>query len=178
VSWSYLELFGPERLARLILVDEAAAVTGNPSWPPSELDALDCFFADPAALAEFQGAVRATSGAEGTADLLAGMFTDRISRDDLLWIAGENLKLPRAHAADLLFHHAIIDWRYLIPTIRLPTLVIGGEASFFPPHTQQWIAEQIPGAECVIFGAEEGGSHFMFFENPEKFNAAVGDFLS
>ncbi len=177
VGWSYLELFGPERLSRLIFVDEAAAVTGNPSWPQSELDALECFFADPAALAEFQGAVRATPDAEGTADLLAGMFTEGMPRDELLWVAGENLKLPRQHAADLLFHHAIIDWRYLIPTIRLPTLVIGGEASLFPPHTQHWIANQIPGAECVIFAADEGGSHFMFLENPTKFNAAVDAFL-
>ena len=120
-------------------------MTGNPSWTQSDLDALDCFFADPAAQTEFQGAVRATEDAAGTADLL--------------------------------FHHAIIDWRYLILTIRLPTLVIGGEASFFLPQTQRWIAEQIPGADCVIFGAEEGGSHFMFWENPAKFNAAVGAFL-
>ena len=61
----------------------------------------------------------------------------------------------------------------MIPTIRLPTLVVGGRASIFPAHTQEWIAEQIPGAECLIFAADEGGSHFMFYENPAKFNAAV-----
>ena len=59
----------------------------------------------------------------------------------------------------------------------LMTLVIGGAASIFPAHTQEWLAEQIPGAEYVIFGAEEGGSHFMFYENPEKFNAVVEGFL-
>ena len=66
----------------------------------------------------------------------------------------------------------------MIPTIRLPTLVVGGHASIFPAHTQEWIAEQIPGAECVIFDAGEGGSHFMFYENPAKFNAVVETFLS
>jgi pimeloyl-ACP methyl ester carboxylesterase len=65
----------------------------------------------------------------------------------------------------------------MIATIRLPTLVVGGDASIFPAHTQHWLAEQIRGAECVIFGAEEGGSHFMFFENQKKFNAVVEDFL-
>ena len=39
------------------------------------------------------------------------------------------------------------------------------------------IAVQIPGADCIIFAADEGGSHFMFYENPEKFNAVVEDFL-
>lgn len=177
VSWCYLDLFGPERLARLVLVDEAALVTGMPHWTDAERAPLDCFFADPAALADFQQQVRTTPDAESTADLIAGMFTDRIAREDLLWIAGQNLKMPRHLAADLLYHHCMIDWRDMIPTIGLPTLVVGGTASIFTARTQEWLAEQIPGAECVIFGADEGGSHFMFYENPAKFNAVVEDFL-
>ena len=119
----------------------------------------------------------AATEAEAVADLLAGMFSDGISRQELLWIAEENLKMPRQHAADLVYHHAMIDWRDMISTIRLPTMVVGGDASAFPAHTQRWLAEQIPGAECVIFGADEGGSHFVFYENPEKFNAVVEAFL-
>ncbi|MBT3626700.1 MAG: alpha/beta hydrolase [Rhodospirillaceae bacterium] len=177
VSWSYLDLFGPERLSRLILVDEAAVVTGNPSWPESEREALDCLFADPVALAaQYQNVLGATD-AEAVADLLAGMFTPGVAREDLVWIGGENLKMPRQHAADLVYHHVLIDWRDLIPTIRLPTLVVGGDVSIFSARSQHWLAEQIPGAECVIFGADEGGSHFMFYENPEKFNAVVEGFL-
>ena len=37
------------------------------------------------------------------------------------------------------------------------------------PTIQQWIADQIPGARVEIFEAEEGGSHFMWLENPAKF---------
>ena len=177
VSWSYLELFGAERLSRLILVDEAAAVTGNPSWPQGEREALNCLFPGPMDLAAQYHKVLTATDAEATADLLAGMFTEGVAREDLLWVAGENLKLPRIHAANLVYHHVIIDWRDVIPTIRLPTLVVGGNASIFPAHTQEWIAEQIPGAECVIFAADEGGSHFMFYENPAKFNAVVEAFL-
>jgi pimeloyl-ACP methyl ester carboxylesterase len=36
---------------------------------------------------------------------------------------------------------------------------------------------QIPGAQVVIFETEEGGNHFMFMENPEKFNRIVRDFM-
>ena len=178
VSWCYLDLFGAERLSRLILVDEAAAVTGNPSWPQAEREALDCLFPSPLDLAAQYHKVLSATNVEATADLLAGMFTAGVAREDLLWIAAENLKLPRVHAANLVYHHAIIDWRDVIPAIRLPTLVVGGHASIFPAHTQEWIAEQIPGAECVIFDAGEGGSHFMFYENPAKFNAVVNAFLT
>jgi len=66
----------------------------------------------------------------------------------------------------------------VIPTLELPTLVFGGElASIFPPQAAAWIAAQIPGAELSIFTAAEGGSHFMFWENPEKFNAVLRRFL-
>jgi len=29
-----------------------------------------------------------------------------------------------------------------------------------------------------IFEAEEGGNHFMFMENPDKFNRIVRDFIN
>ena len=47
----------------------------------------------------------------------------------------------------------------------------------FPLKSQEWIAKQIKGAKLEVFEAEEGGSHFMFLENPEKFNKVVGEFL-
>ena len=37
--------------------------------------------------------------------------------------------------------------------------------------------EQIAGSRLELFGADEGGQHFMFMENPTKFNAVVGEFL-
>ena len=39
------------------------------------------------------------------------------------------------------------------------------------------LRSQIRGSQTVIFEAEEGGNHFMFMENPEKFNRIVGDFM-
>ena len=66
----------------------------------------------------------------------------------------------------------------MIPALNLPTLVFGGElASIFPPQAAAWIAAQIPGARVSVFGRDEGGSHFMFWENPTKFNAVLRDFL-
>ena len=87
------------------------------------------------------------------------------------------MKLPRRHAADLLWDHCLLDWRDLIQTIRLPTLVVGARQSIFSAESQEWIAAQIPGAEAVIFAVEEGGSPFMCYENPAKFNARVDAFL-
>ena len=43
--------------------------------------------------------------------------------------------------------------------------------------SQQWIASQVPGARVEIFEESEGGNHFMFMENSEKFNRIVKEFL-
>jgi pimeloyl-ACP methyl ester carboxylesterase len=42
----------------------------------------------------------------------------------------------------------------------------------------QWIATSIPGARLATIPAEEGGSHFAFWENPERFATIVAEFLA
>jgi non-heme chloroperoxidase len=35
----------------------------------------------------------------------------------------------------------------------------------------------MPNAQLELFEAAEGGKHFLFMENPEKFNRLVADFV-
>jgi pimeloyl-ACP methyl ester carboxylesterase len=48
--------------------------------------------------------------------------------------------------------------------------------SLVPWKSQIWIGKQIKGAKTEIFEENEGGAHFMFMENPEKFNRLVNEF--
>ena len=130
------------------------------------------------ALTEFYLAVRGAETAEETAPLVARLFSPSLPADELLYFASEIVKRPRRYAADLLYNHCSLDWRDVIKTIRLPSLVVGAEASIFSAESQIWIADQLPGAEVEIFKADEGGSHFMCYENPAKFNALVDAFLT
>jgi pimeloyl-ACP methyl ester carboxylesterase len=178
VIWSYLSLFGKEQpLGKLVLVDQAPAVTAQASFTDEDKADFGCLMPDFTALNGFESAVLANQTAAGTKDLIRGMFRPTVAETDLDWIAGENVKLPRAHAAHLLHDHCVLDWRNEIQAIRNRTLVIGGEASIFSAQSQRWIAAQIPGAEVEIFSAEDGGSHFMFFDNAPRFNARVVAFL-
>ena len=77
----------------------------------------------------------------------------------------------------MLINHAMNDWRELIKTINIPSLLIGGEVSIFPYQAVKWNSEQIPGSVFVLFTEEDRGSHFMFFENPERFNRMIRNFL-
>src|SRR5262249_40361031 len=87
------------------------------------------------------------------------------------------LKLPRRHAATLLYNHCVQDWRDVIPRIKLPTLIFGGRVSIFPWQSQEWIHRQIPGSRLEIFEEQEGGNHFMFVEEPGKLNGILWEFL-
>jgi non-heme chloroperoxidase len=178
VIWAYLEHYGPERISRLILVDQAPMVTGKPWLSDEDKVTYGCLFPDAAALEGFVSAVNATDTVEGHKEIIRGMFTSNIDEDTLAWIAEQNLQLPRAYAADLLWDHCLQDWRDVIRGIDLPTLVVGSEASIFSADSQRWIAEQNPNSTVEIFEADDGGSHFMFFENPDRFNRHVREFLN
>lgn len=179
VIWSYLSLFGDERPPRrLVMADQAPAVTAQPGWSEEDSARYGCLLPSFEALADFEGAVRASDTVDTCKEVVRGMFTAAVGEDELDWIAAENLKLPRPEAAELLHDHCVIDWRSQIGEIDLPTLVVGAEASIFSAESQRWIASRIPGAEVEIFEASDGGSHFMFYENPERFNARVAGFLT
>jgi non-heme chloroperoxidase len=177
IIWSYLDLFGSDEIDALILVDQAPTQLIQPEW--SEAEAL-CYGATQTAAEVFQFAARfaAPDGVEWTWQRYRPLFTSTFPADEFDWAVRESLQMPRKLAAKLFLDHAMRDWRDVISRIRLPTLVVGAEKSVFPVASQEWIARQIPGARLEVFPEKDGGSHFMCFENPARFNAIVRDFLA
>jgi pimeloyl-ACP methyl ester carboxylesterase len=49
--------------------------------------------------------------------------------------------------------------------------------SLVPWKGVAWSASATPGARLEIFEKAEGGQHFMFVENPAKFNRILADFM-
>ncbi len=176
IIWAYWELFGAERLTKLVMVDEAASVASNPAWSPEELANAGGIL-PPEAITELCNALAGPDGAAARVNLINGMLTPDCPADLKQWIHACNVQLPLKHAAALLYNHCHQDWRSIIPRINLPTLVIGGRISLVPWRSVEWIASQIPNARLEIFEADEGGQHFMFLENPQKLNRLVAEFI-
>jgi 3-oxoadipate enol-lactonase len=64
----------------------------------------------------------------------------------------------------------------MLPTIKVPTLVIVGERDgLTPPADSQLMAERIAGAKLEVI---PGAAHVANMEEPEIFNKAVGDFVA
>ena len=188
VVWCYLEMFGPERLSKLVFVDQSPFLTANPAWSDWERNAAE--FAldpverrdDPMSLYRMEHLISGVTGLAGpdgeelTRRFIGAMFTSRISDDEKAWVFNNVLKLPRRHAARLIYDHATRDWFDVVRRIDRPTLFIGARASQIPWRSLVWMHQQAPGSRLEIFEEDEGGKHFMFMENPEKFNALVAEF--
>jgi pimeloyl-ACP methyl ester carboxylesterase len=175
--WSYLDLFGFNEIARLVLVDQSPLVVSRSHWNAQEIAESGAVFT----AEQLNASVHALENSEAeefTRNLLTSMVTPRMSKDQFEWIVECNQRLPRAIAATLLYNHAHMDWRDQIVRIRQPTLIVSGRKSIIPWRSQAWIHQSVPDSELEIFEETEGGGHFMFIENPEKFNRRVLQFLS
>ena len=177
VIWNYWELWGSDRLAKLLLIDQMPMITSNPIWTPEQTAAAGSIF-DKNSLYDVPNALAGPDGVEVTKGFVGNMVTPGISEAEKQWIIDLNLKMPRQHAATLLYNHSTQDWRDEIPRLTLPTLIVGGRISVVPWQSQVWMNEQIPGSRLEIFEAEEGGNHFMFIEAHQKFNDIVADFVA
>ncbi len=175
VMWGYWDLYRNERLAKMIIVDQVPSCVNNPAWTDAQKGEAGGMMG-PDQWYELGNKIAASDEAFNAA-LLGGMFTKAYSREELDWVVKENLKFPREPAARLVLHHCFTDWRDLFKTITVPTLIFGGNASFFKVSALEWIQAQIPGSKLEVFTEEEGGAHFMFMENPAKFNRIVRDFM-
>ncbi len=176
VSWGYLDLFGSDRLSKLILIDEPTWVLTTPDMSDEEKANLGGIIDAEGTVGLYMG-LRSDEANAVTEGFVGGMLTKGIDPALKAWIIEENLKFPRVDAAELALHHISIDWRDVIQRITLPTLIFGGKVSHVPWQSQIWIHEQISGSQVEIFEEEEGGAHFMFLEGPEKFNKIVADFI-
>ncbi|MCB0947672.1 MAG: alpha/beta hydrolase [Mycobacterium sp.] len=176
VIWSYLELFGADRLASLILVDQMPCALRNPAWnEPEVLEAGATM--DFAGLFAFTDMLRG-DGPDPRSTFLTEVMSPGFDPHQLSRLAEQTSTFDRHHAAELLFDVVIHDWRTLIPRIRLPTLVVAGDSVNVPIDSQRWMGRQIPGARFARVGALQGaGTHFPFLENPRVFDETVMAFL-
>lgn len=160
-----------------MLVDQSPLVVSRSDWDTQELAESGAVFTAEQLNASVH-TLEHGNAEDLTRTLLTLMVTPAMSKEQFEWLVECNQRFPRAFAATLLYNHAHTDWRDQIVRIRKPTLIVAGRKSLFPWTSQVWINQSIPDSELEIFEADEGGGHFMFIENPEKFNRQVLQFLS
>lgn len=171
ILWSYLDLFGNEHLAGHISVDQSPRLFHNETW---RWGLTVC--PDAAALALLTARLLRDAGGEARRMVL-GCFgaTYQPTPDEVEALAREVARCSPTVLAEVFTDHAHQDWRDLLPRIRLPVLVcVGRQSKMFPWQGSASVGEQVAGARTVFF---ESSGHVPFYEEPEKFNQVVRDFV-
>jgi non-heme chloroperoxidase len=179
VAWCHLDMFGQGRIAKYLAIDEPTFLVPGATWTAQQVEHWGSIFTDANHASLTVDAVAADLGnpnAPTTTAFLKSM-TIGMAPADFDWVKSLNLKMPRDLAALLLQNHCYQDWRDVIPRMTRPTIFVGGKVSNVPYKCVEWQQTQVPGSQLRIFEANEGGSHFMFIQNPTAFNDLVRGFI-
>lgn len=177
VIWSYWDIFASERhrIKSLVLVDQSSCMMPRSEWSEEMAKEVGTAFTQQS-LDQFITGLRGDARAV-MSQFVPAMFTDKTSAEDVDWVLERNLMVDPKNAATLLLDHGKNDWRDVIETITVPTLTIAGTGSICPVTALEWITARITSAHLVVFDKEDGGSHFMFWENSIKFNTLLRRFV-
>ncbi len=175
VIWSYLELFGSKGVGKLIFVDQQPFMTINPLWSEEKRREVGASLTANQIFDYLNSLNNNGDGESLFAHFIRGRFSSGFDENLFSWVLSENLKLPFKYSGKLFLNHATQDWREVISEIDKPSLIITGEKTV---ESQMWIHNQIVNSQIEKFYDEdEEKSHFMFIENPKKFNKVVRKFL-
>ena len=169
VIWSYLELFGQERVRDAIFVQQTPRQYFSPAW---KLGHAVCY--DQAGLTYLQQQLflNATEFDKGN---LASCLNNPIPEDEQNFLLAEMAQSPAHARSELMADHTVHDWRDLLPTLQIKSLVLVAEKdTVLNPEGPAWIAEHMPNARAVRF---QDSAHMLFIDETEKFNETVIDFV-
>lgn len=154
VAWCYFSIFGQDKIMKYILGDEAPCLICDPAWTEEEKEMYTGKF-QKKDIWEPLTPRRGVFEHEQSEPTLRDKMLTRLLRD-----------------------HLSRDWRDIIPTIKIPTMILmGGASHFASPLLWNWLQDNIKDSELQVISAEENGTHGMHSANPEKFNELVANFL-
>lgn len=171
VIFSYWEQFGADKIKALGFVDTAPSA--SPSVPSGAHSGATPDFDD---MNQTVGALAGDRVALSSR-LIKGCFKDgKASKEEVAWIVAEHLKTPTAVAMAIYSDYALRDYTRTLKTITVPTIVFAGTSPLSKDSIKvgKWMSSQIPNAEFVPF---ENGGHMLFYEQAEKFNRALAEFI-
>ncbi|MBD0384381.1 alpha/beta fold hydrolase [Paenibacillus sedimenti] len=166
VMWEYIKQFGTANLKASVVVSESAS---DYRWPDWNIGAFDF-----AGLIDAMHAVQ-TDRAGFVQAFVPLMFKDAPSQANLEWMVHEVTKLPESIASSILFGQTVVDYRPMLSTIDVPTLLcFGRDEKLIPVAAATHLEQNIPDTQLVMF---ENSSHCPFLEEPQLFNETVDNFI-
>ncbi len=152
---SYIELFRSYRLKGVVLVDEVPSIeVHDPPEPDTESAPED-------------------EEERRRWELRKMIVSRNVSDEELDRLIAESSGNTPAQGVTLGPDYRAQDWRPMLPSIDLPVLITTGRKSGAFPGCA-YMAEHIPSARIEIF---EHSGHVLFYEEPDRFNSVVAEFV-
>ena len=171
VLFSYWEQFGPEKIKALGFVDTAPSASPSVSSGSHGAGNIEFDKMNETLMA------LASARRDMAFGFISGCFKEgNASKKDVEWILSEHLKTPTAIATAIFSDYFYRDFTDTLKKITVPTIVFSGSSPLSKDSVKvgQWMSSQIPKATFVPF---EKGGHMLFYEQPDKFNAALATFI-
>ncbi len=175
IVYNYIDLFGTGKISKLVIVDEPPCLLINPIWTEEERKNYGAIY-EASTLHQITNDFLSDNPSRTNNKIIDMMTTKSVSKVQKEFLIS-CMSIDGEAATQLYFNNICQDFRDVIKKINIPTLVITGKGSLHPWQSHQWMHEQIPNSRLEIFPKEQGGNHFPFVENPEKFNKTIYSFL-
>lgn len=150
VAWNYFSLFGQEKVKKYILGDEAPCLITDPGWTSREKEMF--------------------TGSPQSKDLWTAWRSPEIIGEQKA-----ERSIQETMMAKLLVQHLSNDWRDIIPTIKVPTMIVmGGKSHFDSPLLWEWLQKNIVGSRLEVL---PDAGHAFYESHPDEFTALVSEFF-
>jgi pimeloyl-ACP methyl ester carboxylesterase len=167
VIWDLLRQFGGAGIAGHVNVSQGPTDLARDGW---ELGGFTL-----AALFEALAAVQTDFEAFAN-EIIPAMFMHEPTADEHAALLGEILRVGPNAGACILLDQTLQDYRELVASYDLPTLLTWGvDEKFVAAGNGPWLQAAQPDAELVVF---EHSGHCPMWEEPERFNQVVGDWIA
>ena len=171
VVLSYYEQYARDtRLKALGLVDTAPFPFSPAGWNSHPLrnynyDGMNAMFANYKA-----------NPREFVIAVTTRMHDQKPSNAEMDWMVGEQMKTPTWIAEAVYSDFLMSDYAQSLPAIRVPVIVFAANSGIYCNGIAMGkaVAAQVPQGTFIPF---EGAGHILFYEQPQKFNAALTHFV-
>ena len=165
--WDAIRQFGSDWIGAHVNISQGPADLVMDDWPMGAFRMEDLH----GLLAGAQADYRATMD-----HLIPLMLKDAPNAEDHAFLLDEVCKIGSNCGTLCILDQSVQDYRDVIGTYELPTLMTWGrDEKLIAVAVGEWLKERQKGAELVMF--EESG-HCPMWEEPEKFNQVVGDWIA
>jgi non-heme chloroperoxidase len=166
VIWDLVRQFGSEGIAGHVNVSQGPTDLNAGGWELGIFPLEELFGALEAAQDDFRGFMD---------HFVPEMLMHPPSADEHALLLAETQRIGANAGTCILLNQSLQDYREFAATYAVPTLLAwGADEKVVAAANGPWLQETQPAAELVIF---EQSGHCPMWEEPERFNAVVGDWI-